>query len=594
MSAERPGRDSFDGDVLHYTTTETVTRVYNNSTGEYETTERVEHGDTRNTGQERDTFGHHASTAAELGSDERLSHQNVSTDSPQPHLSTGLDQQHFLASSNQQGSSPGQLRHQFITNINESAVPIGSSHQDTSTNVIRHHIITNTSQHDSSTSSNQRELSTSPIQQDALGDLTGQQFITNVTHRGLPVSSNQQETGSNRQDSSPNFSRQHIVTGINERDSSTGLNQQDSSTSSNQQNTSASSTGQHFIPIVNQQDIPAASSQKDYPECSALQDSSTASNRQGPLASLTGQHMVANANLQDESIGSNRQDEPENLAGQDRSIGSNRKDQSTGFKTAAGFSRQDSSTDSSQKDSSTGRALSNEHISQDTTEASDVPHYVEKNSRPGLGRQRSHDVIGEADRTELVRVATALSRRHSTVAGGPSQIRTLDVLDEEDAELDPKSDRFDLRKWILSFAKTLQKEGVTAKRTGVTYRNVDIFGQGAAVQVQETVGSLLLFPLRIGELFSFGKKKPKQILHSFDGLIKAGELLIVLGRPGSGCSTLLKTLCGELHGLSVGGNSVIHYDGIPQKQMKKEFKGEAIYNQEVVHSCWSIFYHNFC
>jgi ATP-binding cassette subfamily G (WHITE) protein 2 (PDR) len=82
-------------------------------------------------------------------------------------------------------------------------------------------------------------------------------------------------------------------------------------------------------------------------------------------------------------------------------------------------------------------------------------------------------------------------------------------------------------------------------------------------------------------MLSFGKKRPKQILHGFDGLIKGGELLIVLGRPGSGCSTLLKTLCGELHGLMLGSNSTIHYDGIPQKQMKKEFKGEAIYNQEV-------------
>jgi ABC-type multidrug transport system ATPase subunit len=40
-------------------------------------------------------------------------------------------------------------------------------------------------------------------------------------------------------------------------------------------------------------------------------------------------------------------------------------------------------------------------------------------------------------------------------------------------------------------------------------------------------------------------------------------------------------MCGELHGLEMDKDSTVHYNGIPQKQMMKEFKGEAIYNQEV-------------
>src|SRR4029434_10916983 len=61
----------------------------------------------------------------------------------------------------------------------------------------------------------------------------------------------------------------------------------------------------------------------------------------------------------------------------------------------------------------------------------------------------------------------------------------------------------------------------------------------------------------------------------------SGELLAVLGRPGSGCSTFLKSICGELHGLTLGEKTNIHYNGASQPQMKKEFKGEVIYNQEV-------------
>jgi ABC-type multidrug transport system ATPase subunit len=67
-------------------------------------------------------------------------------------------------------------------------------------------------------------------------------------------------------------------------------------------------------------------------------------------------------------------------------------------------------------------------------------------------------------------------------------------------------------------------------------------------------------PLRFGEFF--GKGPEKTILNEFDGVLKSGEMLVVLGRPGSGCSTLLKTLMGELHGLDMKSPSEIHYNGM--------------------------------
>jgi ABC-type multidrug transport system ATPase subunit len=43
-----------------------------------------------------------------------------------------------------------------------------------------------------------------------------------------------------------------------------------------------------------------------------------------------------------------------------------------------------------------------------------------------------------------------------------------------------------------------------------------------------------------------------------DGVVKEGEMLLVLGKPGSGATTLLKTIAGETRGYaSVSG-------GIPQ------------------------------
>jgi ABC-type multidrug transport system fused ATPase/permease subunit len=190
-------------------------------------------------------------------------------------------------------------------------------------------------------------------------------------------------------------------------------------------------------------------------------------------------------------------------------------------------------------------------------------------------------MMDDQDRSELVRIATALSQRRSSVAAQPRPGVSLGDIDENAPALNPENRDFDLEKWLARFIEQLSEEGITEKCMGVSYRNLDVFGSGEALQLQDTVGSTLAAPLKLGEFFSFNKKEHKQILHSFDGLMKPGELLIVLGRPGSGCSTLLKTLCGELEGLKIGDKTKVHYNGIPQKQMMNEFKGEMVYNQEV-------------
>ncbi|KFA50638.1 hypothetical protein S40293_04917 [Stachybotrys chartarum IBT 40293] len=212
----------------------------------------------------------------------------------------------------------------------------------------------------------------------------------------------------------------------------------------------------------------------------------------------------------------------------------------------------------------------------DTSSLFEAPALMRRQSSHVLQRRVSRGMVEDSEQFELHRIATALSRRYSTATG------TLSNANATGSAMNPDNANFDLEKWLQAFVKTLHEHGVTANHMGAVYKNLDIFGTSAAIQVQDTVGTYLTTILRLGEMFSFGKKQPKQILHSVDGLIKPGELVIVLGRPGSGCSTYLKALTGELHGLSVGEKSVIHYDGIPLKQMMQEFKGEAVYNQEVL------------
>ncbi|KAJ5753917.1 uncharacterized protein N7511_008070 [Penicillium nucicola] len=185
-------------------------------------------------------------------------------------------------------------------------------------------------------------------------------------------------------------------------------------------------------------------------------------------------------------------------------------------------------------------------------------------------------LINEVDVETLTKIATQRSRRQSTWGGD-----TLTALAQQDSTLDPQSGNFDLRKWLKLAFKDLSRDGSQGHTSDVIFKNLNIYGSGAALQYQDTVSSTLSAPLRIPQLFRGNKSPQRRILKDFNGLMKSGELLLVLGRPGAGCSTLLKSITGELHGLQKDSESEIHYNGIPQSRMIKEFKGELVYNQEV-------------
>ncbi|PGG96342.1 hypothetical protein GX51_07872 [Blastomyces parvus] len=80
-------------------------------------------------------------------------------------------------------------------------------------------------------------------------------------------------------------------------------------------------------------------------------------------------------------------------------------------------------------------------------------------------------------------------------------------------------------------------------------------------------------------LAGFDQKICINILCNFKGLVKSGELLVVLSCPER-CSTFLKTLAGETHDLYLREDTLVEYQGISWKQMHKNFWGEAIYQTE--------------
>ncbi|KAK5138566.1 hypothetical protein LTR08_000154 [Meristemomyces frigidus] len=227
-----------------------------------------------------------------------------------------------------------------------------------------------------------------------------------------------------------------------------------------------------------------------------------------------------------------------------------------------------------------------DYIDKEGKEAEESPMAIQ---RTRTVDRESYEPIMAGDEQVLRRLATGLSRnqshrstRRSSVDGGDVvRQNTIDGLELDDPVLDPSSPKFSLHLWIRRTMRALDEDGIKVKRAGICFKDLNVSGSGSALNLQKNVGSFFMTPFRLNESINFGKKPVKQILRNFNGVLKSGEMLVVLGRPGSGCSTLLKSMTGEMHGLDLDEKSEVHYNGISQAQMLKEFKGEVVYNQEV-------------
>ena len=163
---------------------------------------------------------------------------------------------------------------------------------------------------------------------------------------------------------------------------------------------------------------------------------------------------------------------------------------------------------------------------------------------------------------EIEELARRLSR-HSTTAGEAS-VQAFSP--ELGSRLDPSSPNFDPRAWVKAFVRlTDSEEGSAPSRSlGVAFKGLNVYGWGSGAGHQKT---LVDYPIDVVRFFArllggCGKKGDRvDILRDFEGVVEEGELLMVLGPPGSGCSTLLKTISGETAGLEVDPDSYMNFRG---------------------------------
>ncbi|RTE78866.1 hypothetical protein BHE90_006650 [Fusarium euwallaceae] len=174
-----------------------------------------------------------------------------------------------------------------------------------------------------------------------------------------------------------------------------------------------------------------------------------------------------------------------------------------------------------------------------------------------------------------------LARRLTT----QSQAAPGTLFPQLDGPLNPKSPDFNAKKWAKAFyeLRTDTSEGNPPRTTGVAFRNLNVFGFGTDTDFQKSVGNIFLEAGTIAKKLLQDKQRRVDILQDLEGLLHSGEMLAVLGPPGSGCSTFLKTIAGDTHGFHIDDGSEINYSGIRPEEMRSAFRGEAIYTAEVDH-----------
>ena len=120
-----------------------------------------------------------------------------------------------------------------------------------------------------------------------------------------------------------------------------------------------------------------------------------------------------------------------------------------------------------------------------------------------------------------------------------------------DEDLDDSSEKTKVNTWRLDqHVKDIQANDPAEGRSlGVTWKDLTVKVVPSDAALQENVFSQFNMVQQSKE--SRNKAPLKTILDKSSGCVKPGEMLLVLGRPGSGCTTLLKMLANKRKGCVV-------------------------------------------
>ncbi|KAK7740862.1 ATP-binding cassette transporter snq2 [Diatrype stigma] len=184
---------------------------------------------------------------------------------------------------------------------------------------------------------------------------------------------------------------------------------------------------------------------------------------------------------------------------------------------------------------------------------------------------------------EISRASRASHNSHASHArstdaekGGHSKLA-------ESTESEDLDETFDLESTLRGGLAAEREAGIKAKHIGVYWDGLTVKGMGGLTNYVKTFPDAFVdffdywTPLK--NLLGHGKKGVEAtLLNNFKGVVKPGEMVLVLGRPGSGCTTFLKSIANQRYGYTSVTGEVLY--GPWTAEEFKQYRGEAVYNEE--------------
>jgi len=137
----------------------------------------------------------------------------------------------------------------------------------------------------------------------------------------------------------------------------------------------------------------------------------------------------------------------------------------------------------------------------------------------------------------------------------------------------------------------LEDSGITPRTLGVYFKDLRVVGTGASAFFQSTVGSKLNPRVAYHDIRRALRPKTRDILSGFSGVVRPREMLrkyhlhrpgldenltpvaVVLGSPGSGCTTFLKMLANQRETYrDVQGE--VFYDSLTPDEIRAHSRGD--------------------
>lgn len=232
---------------------------------------------------------------------------------------------------------------------------------------------------------------------------------------------------------------------------------------------------------------------------------------------------------------------------------------------------------SSQKETVLSLSVEQEDDEDDEDALSETGTYEDVASgRWGEGPSHVNVIGAEKDFKKLERQLTKRSSIYRTQTG--------------DKNTENQGGDFDLTDYLKDIIPRTEDAGIKRRNLGVTWDSLEVLGEGVGAQYISTFAdpfiglSNLINPyFWAKKAFSKSEARPKTvtraIIHPMNGFCKDGEMILVLGRPGAGCSTLLRVLANDRKNYkAVSGD--VNYGPFTADEIAQHHRGEVLYNQE--------------